>query len=365
MIDLNGITVEDSNAIVGTFNKTFWGSNTNAAIFLNKIGTLRKISGAGLTVTPGWAGVDLAQNRLPGVATTERDIHTYKKTVETESLDNSYGMSRDTLKVAEKFSDVAGEIVAQLSNRWAQSLHAAAVEVMTANPGGFGIFSAGYDTNTFGGSALYANSHFGGALDNIAPKTGATAANVTNDFHVAWTQAMGAQNPGTSSYYWAGVPMSSLDLVIMYPLAMHEVMINVFGAEQFMSTIGGAVFNNPQSNILAGTQETIMKKPELIPSPFLTGTDWYIFFTSKSISPSEQALQFLFNPMVSPFGQKPEALAKGVPVAIGDNGVGGLFSLGILGENSEMWHRENRALVTSKSEVGCFGCNPFRTVKIA
>jgi len=366
MIDISGMTATEIKSMVSGLNNAFWGSKINLN-FLTKLCGVKKTNGLSFTNSPGWAGLDIAQHRAKGAAITERDIFTYKKTITLEAKDASWNFGMDDLAEVEPIGDTVSEVTSKINPLWGDTIHAGFVEFITNNAGQFGVLSSGYSCLGYDAAALYANSHYGGVLDNIAPYTGATPPDVENDFWVAWKQLRAAKIPGTNRYFWAGVALADCQPVIMFPPELEEVMNNVFGAEQYMTMSQGTAYNSPQSNVLA--DGTVLNKPILIPSPYLTDistTQWYVFLADMSCSPSEQPVQIVFNPFKSSKGQRGEAIRNGVDVGFGDNGngLGDLFSLAFLGEGSEVWIRESKAVLASKTNMGFLAHNPYRTIRI-
>jgi phage major head subunit gpT-like protein len=121
---------------------------------------------------------------------------------------------------------------------------------------------------TFDGSAFFANSHnIDATIDNLYSGTGTTLAQVTADYD-------GASTALKSYVDKNGEPFNEFSkLVVVCPVSMENTFLTLKNSTMVETGAGAA-----KSNIYANTFD-------IISSPRLTGSDWYIFNMGSSMKP--------------------------------------------------------------------------------
>jgi len=363
MIDLAKLTIPEQKAMKDELNRTFDGSRKVNDV-LNGIGQARIATGTGVTVYPGWAGIGHARYLPPGEQIRPRHLELYKQNIEFIPLSNSFDFTAKQLKQTQPFTDVKSEVNGLMADNWGKTLYYAMIEYITNNPGQWNILDSDYSTNGFDGLPLYDNSHFPDAdgtaqLDNSITQTGIDAPSIEKDFWTAIAQLDEGKIPGTDFYYWEGVDDYDLDVYILYPTNLNEVMKKVFTADMFPAFIAGSSYNSPITNIIAKNARPVLIKSAALKS--ISSTAWYIFLTSRSASTSPMAIQFFFSPDPIEAGKVGTEFKGEIKFTSKS-----IVEYHYLGKNSEYYVQNNgKVLLASSTWLGIHGTNPYRTAKIS
>ena len=340
----------------------------SAIDFMQRIAGSKKTNGNSEVVTPGLEGMGLAKNRSRGNPITLKSLKIRKKVLELQDMDNSYGVSRYDIRTLDNIVDAMEEISTNLVPAWSDTIHAGIVEYMTANAGQWGVLDPGTDILGADGLGTFNAAKYDGALNNTFAQTGTTIANITDDFWNLFNQLKKAKIPGTDRFFWGSASLKDLDITILFPTELNEVIHQVFGAEMFLTTSGGVTYNSPSTNMLA--KEGFIGKPSLIPSSYLSEistTAWYVFFSAKNAAPGTQAFSLFFNPDYST-SQNDNKTSKDITFGNFDKTQktgGDFFNLQYLGEGSDSWVKEDLAVITSKTSLAIFCGQPYRCGRIA
>ncbi len=362
MIELD-LSIAETKSMLSEINRAFDGSRQCINI-LNGIGQAQRATGIGDTIYPGWAGIGGAEHLPPGEQIRTKAVKTYPQTIKYEPLSIAKDFSAKQLKTVQPFADVKKEVTGLMMDGWPKTLYYVLLEYITNNPGQWNKLPSDYDTNGFDGLPLYDNDHYpdadgNGTLDNLVTQTGVTAPAIEHDFWTLVAQLDEGLIPGTEFYYWDGVDDYDLDVYIIYPSNLNEVMKKVFTADMFMTMVAGTTYNSPMTNILAKNARPTLIKSAALKS--ISSTEWYVFFTSRSASSSPMAIQFFFSVDDIEAGKTGTGLQGGLKF---DNK--SLFDFHYLGKNSDYSVLNNgRVLISSSTWLGIHGSVPYRTGKIA
>jgi len=382
MIDLSGMTGVDAKAMQTHLNKSFMGNVTMRNV-VNKIAQSTRINGFEHKVYPGIEGIGLAQYLPEGEPIRANSIKIREKTLTLHRVNRAQEFSDRQIRAVEPFMDTVAEVNQFMLAIWNYTIFAMLVEFLHNDPGKFGVLPKDADLTGWDGLSFYHAAHFDGKLNNTVAQTGTGPAQIAKDYWKGLTTLRKGLLPSSDIPFWEGASQENLEIVILYPTSLAEVIENVFSAEMFPAMIAGTMYNAPSDNLLA---KLTRLRPFLVESAFLDKVDpnaWFAFITTKSVSPSPAAIQMIFNPKKSTNADSSEASKKGVPFefgniadkGIGQKGEGGqpqgsqqnmnLFLLEWLGEGSQKWIEESKAVLSTSTRLGIFGAVPYRSFKVS
>lgn len=374
MIDLSNLSQNERKGLQNTLNKNLYGHKRTVDV-LTKIGQPFSVNGRAHDTYPGWMGQDLGKFRPEGRSITIQDVYTKSFTARLQDFDASWSMPRWSIQASEPFANVVQELQENLFPIIADTLLAGLTEYITENPHKWEVLDPNTNLTGYDGQVAYSNLHDGNT-DNLISGTNTTPAGIKYDVYQGINALLSAKIPGTNRYYWAGLNIDDCELVIMHPVALNEVMRDTFTTDTWPAFISLNSYNAPIDNVLSKMNKG--GRPQLIANPFLdeiSTQDWYVFLTSKAISPSSQAFVYWFNTNQTMTPNSSEQLRKGSEIVIGQaqgdptanppTKSGGIFTVEMLGPGSDSWVRNNVAVISAKSTWVPFIANYYRTFKVA